>query len=238
MNAVVKQMPEVDVVISQKGMLYRFFSICFAYPDESTHAWWKDIRTIHEILGIVSSLDGTEELVRRITPKFEDLVTNFSLLTSEEFESTYIAMFACGVPQVLCPPYSSLYSSADDDKRLAEMHKVTAFYEEYGMVISSEFKDLPDHASVEFEFLQYLEYEKELARATGHDERVGFFQNAVLTFLDRHVLKMIDGMVAVSATIEPNNVCCQIIDIVKDIVHFDHESRGAAIRNNPSSLKG
>lgn len=238
MKPVAHKMADVDVVVNQWGMLYRFFTICFACPDESTHRWWKDTGSIDEVLGIVSSLDGTEELVKQITPKFEDLVTRFSLLTFEEFESTYTAMFVCGVPQVLCPPYSSLYSSADDDKRLAEIHNVNNFYEEYGMVISGEYRDLPDHACVEFEFLQYLEYEAESARASGQYDQVDFFQKAVLEFMNGHVLKLVDGMFAVSKTIEPNNVYCQIVDIVKDIIHFDHEHRVTIAQNQTSIQKG
>ena len=232
MNAVKKQLLDAEVVINTRGKIYRFLSLCFAYPDSSTHSWWQKVKTTGEILDVVSDLDGSAAFVTGLKPKLEELAEEFSRLTIDELESTYISMFVCGVPQVLCPPYSSLYSSADDDKRLTEIHKVNAFYEEYGMMIAPDFKDLPDHASVEFEFLHYLAYEEELARSLGRNDRVEFFQKAALRFLDRHVLKLIDGMAAVAATVKPKNLGCQIIDIVGDIVRFDHESLVTIKREN------
>lgn len=238
MDAVVAKPPGSDVVIGARVKLYRFLALCFAHPDETTLAWWKGPAAVDEILSVLADLDSDGRLVPRVAPRLREFSRDIGALSLDELESTYIQMFVCSIPQVLCPPYSSLYTSANDDKRLAEMAAVMEFYESCGMQLSGDFKDLPDHISVEFEFLHYLAYEEARAGADGEDRLAGFFADRAADFVDRHVLGLIDGMAAVAATIEPPNVFFRLINVAAEIVRYDRENRRTSAGGNASLQKG
>ena len=238
MDAIVTKPPGDNVVIDARGKLYRFLALCFAHPDETTLAWWKGSTAIEEVLDILTDLDADGKLVSRVAPSLQEFVKDVGALSFDEFESTYIQTFVCSIPQVLCPPYSSLYTSVDDDRRLADMSAVKDFYASCGMQLTEDYNDLPDHVSVEFEFLQYLAYEETQARAQGDDQLVDFFAGNALEFIDRHVIGLMDGMAAVAATIEPPNVFCRIIDIAAEILRYDRACRLAVATDNSSLQKG
>lgn len=238
MDAIVTRPPGGDIAISARGKLYRFLAVCFAHPDKSTLDWWKGPTAIDDTLDIVAEIDTDGNLLPKVITYLRSCVRDIEALSLDEFESTYIRMFVCSVPQVLCPPYSSLYTSANDDKRLADMAAVKEFYESCGMQLTMGFTDLPDHISVEFEFLQYLAFEEERALAKGDDDLAGFFADKAAEFIDRHVVGLLEGMAAVSATIKPSNVFCGVIDIAAEIIRHNQALRRATAHENQSLQKG
>jgi TorA maturation chaperone TorD len=227
-----------EIRIGARGKLYSFLSQCFAHPGEDMLAWWSLDTADDEILNAISELPDGRALAVRVTPLLKKIRQEVRSLTGEQMEADYIRMFACAVPQVLCPPYSSLFTSKDDEKRLAEMQAVKTFYEDCGMVLAEDFRDLPDHASVELELMQYLDFEETSARAAGDDQLAAFFADKGLKFLDRHLKGLMDGMVAVVATIHPSNFYCQIVELAAEIVRFDHQQRLAAIGETLPMQKG
>ena len=238
MDAATITRTDMDIEIDAQGKLYRFLSLCFAHPDQSTLAWWQGGTAVEEILGVVSGLQRGDELSSHLTPLLDEVEDEARKLSPDEAEAIFIKMFACGVPQVLCPPYSSLYTSPDDDKRLFDMHAVKEFYADCGMQFSEDFKDLPDHASVEFEFLQYLTYEETRARARREDQLASLFAGKALEFIERHALGLTEGMAAVVATIRPQNMYCRLVEVASHVLRHDHEWRLAAASGQSSLRKG
>ncbi|PLX36790.1 MAG: hypothetical protein C0606_13345 [Hyphomicrobiales bacterium] len=238
MNTAVASRPPGEVEISAHGKMYHFLSMCFAHPDGDMLEWWQGGTALEEILAVAGRLPKPEDLVEKLMSRVKELVEDANQLSFEELEATYIRMFACGVPQVLCPPYSSLFTSADDDKRLGEMIAVRDFYEDCGMVVSADFKDLPDHICVEFEFLQYLAYEAERARVGGEEKLGAFFEDKARGFIDRHAMGLLDGMEAVTAMIRPHNFYCGLIGFAAAVLRHDRACRHAATSGTASVQKG
>ena len=229
MDAVVSRQMCEGVEIPAQGKMYRFLSVCLAHPDDSMLAWMQGSTAIDEVLEVVADLPDPDRLSSRLMPILNELSVQSQSLSIGELEATYISMFVCGFPQLLCPPYGSLYTSADDEKRLADMLAVKTFYESCGMQMADDFKDLPDHVCVEFEFLQYLCFEEARARAAGNTGLATYLANQALLFLDRHTLGLLDGMAAVAAGIQPPNIYCLLIDMTAMVARYDRGRLVASI---------
>lgn len=238
MNVAVSRAAIADGGITELGKLYHFLALGFAHPDDSTLAWMQGATVADEVLEIVATLPQADGLAVRLTPLLKELMDMARRLTVEELESTYINMFSCGFPQVLCPAYGSLYTATSDAKRLEEMIAVKAFYETCGVRIAGDFKDLPDHVCVEFEFLQYLSCEEAQAQDSGELTQATAVARHSLHFLDRHTLGLIDGMAGVAAEIQPRNLYCLLIDVAANVVRYDRDHLFASIGNNTPVQKG
>jgi len=112
---------------------------------------------------------------------FYDLFLTFekNIDKVKTLKNEYYRLFE--TPSAPAPPYESLYKGSGE--MLGEMSgKVLEYYKETGFQLSSECHDLPDHISVELEFLSRLSYKivgdgKSLIRMT--------------KFMENHILKWV-----------------------------------------------
>jgi len=96
-------------------------------------------------------------------------------------ENEYVRLFVNTLPEVPCPPYGSVYLEGtvmgESTMRVAEI------YRKYRLNPN----ELPDHISVESEFLAWLSGEVMQSPTAGHDFDflLGHFQQWVIPFLVR-----------------------------------------------------
>jgi len=85
-----------------------------------------------------------------------------------------------------CPPYESIYR---DDQRLVMSKyasEVWKFYDQIGLTLRSNLNELPDHISLELEFVSEL-----LARAIRLKKERDYYLKLKNKFLAEHILKWI-----------------------------------------------
>ncbi len=98
----------------------------------------------------------------------------------EAFQSEYIRLFEVGPRgHALCPLYSGHYAS----DRLHTMEELVRFYNYFGLRITPGL--MPDHVTVELEFMHYLAHLEAQARQSG-DDRESYLR-AQRDFLERHL---------------------------------------------------
>jgi DMSO reductase family type II enzyme chaperone len=98
----------------------------------------------------------------------------------EAFQSAYISLFEVGPRgHALCPLYGGHYGR----DRLHTMEELVRFYNYFGLRITPGL--MPDHVTVELEFMHYLAHQEAQARQSGGDTES--YLRAQRDFLERHL---------------------------------------------------
>jgi len=147
---------------------YRLFARLFEYPGEAEASQAGGPgHELHEALAQVDS-----SLVA-------DADWN-ALATGDELAVEYTRLFDVGVPGPPCPLYGGLYAS----ERMQTMEEALRFYRHFGLTSSPSQRELPDHLTVELEFLHFLTFKEAEALEAGADP--GPFRRAQRDFIARH----------------------------------------------------
>lgn len=112
----------------------------------------------------------------------EILEKEFKIENYDEFQNSYIRTFEVAPGGPPCPLYEGLYYP--DRRRI--MEDLMRFYEHFGLKLSKP-NELPDHISIELEFMHYLTYLESKALTLSKDPIS--FKLAQKDFLDRHLVK-------------------------------------------------
>lgn len=188
-----------------RARLYHFLELALAHPGEEGYDHFRNKATEDEFLAILQDLPPAE------TPRPEteqDARMFFKGLRAGSFpevETAHIGLFSANFPQVPCPPYGSLFTAADDTKRLEEMLAIKQFYQENGIDIAETFEDLPDHLCVELEFLQLLCFRENDAILGGDTDTAAGVRIAQAAFLDRFALPFAERLALIAAQAAPDN---------------------------------
>lgn len=139
-----------EFIINEKvrGDCYRFLSACFYYPKKEIF--------IQE--GLFENLTGA---FKKVCPdaaifsgKMAETILNY---TNEELLIDYSNLFV-GPYELKAPPYGSVY--LDSERRVMgnSTMETLKIYQEKGLNIDNDFREMPDHIAVELEFMYYLTY--------------------------------------------------------------------------------
>lgn len=143
---------EVNVDIQEFAFLersrsdiFRLLAVCFYQPQ-------RDV-VQEELLSNLAAL--LKELCPGAADYAEEMIKLLSVYSYEELLVDYSRLFV-GPGELLAAPYGSVYLEKDRRVMGDSTMAVMAFYSSQGLVLDSEFKDLPDHIAVELEFMHYL----------------------------------------------------------------------------------
>lgn len=169
------QGPE-EIQTASRSLLYQFLARAFRFPDK---AFYEDIQTgaFHaELLRICAGLP------------YEMPVTNGSGLEPvsvnyENFEAEYIRIFDVGTGGPPCPLYGGEYQGG----RMKVMEELVRFYNHFGLTLSQQQRELPDHVTVELEFMHFLTFKETLA--LHHRQDRSPYLRAQRDFVARHLGK-------------------------------------------------
>lgn len=103
-------------------------------------------------------------------------------LSYESFQGNYIALFEVGGD--FGPP-CTLYEGEYGGGRMKVMEEVLRFYHHFGLRLSTEKRDRPDHLASELEFMHLLTFKEAEALAKGQERRV--YLQAQRDFLRFHL---------------------------------------------------
>lgn len=107
-----------------------------------------------------------------------------------DFESGYIGLFDVGAAGPPCPLYGGAYGG----DRMKVMEDALRFYQFFGLQLSEEIRELPDHLTTELEFLHFLTFRETEMREQGADPSP--FLRAQRDFLTRHVCRWVPQLQA------------------------------------------
>ncbi|MBI4709943.1 MAG: molecular chaperone TorD family protein [Nitrospirae bacterium] len=137
---------------------------------------------------LLSNLTGH---LKKICPEasvFSVKMENNILKYSNEDLSVEYAKLFVGPYELKAPPYGSVYLDNAKIVMGDSTMKVIKLYEEEGLRRDSNFRELPDHISVELEFMYFLIYSEvealkkaDITAAKRYTERQGAFMNEILS---------------------------------------------------------
>lgn len=138
-------------VFQHKANLYKVLSELFNKPNENLLELFEPLKNSLQTLypDLVTYGEVLEEEFNNIYNQDEDLTQ-----LAVEHAKLFIGPF-----DVLAPPYSSIYLESGRHLQGASTQHAVEMYQEAGIAMSKDFKDIPDHIKVELEFLYYLYFQ-------------------------------------------------------------------------------
>ncbi len=165
--------PESDA--AARSMLYRYLAGWLRFP-------WEDFHK--------SALGGelapaASECLAALPYEVEgaaELIELFSVVESDYdlFQSDYVGLFDVGAGGPPCPLYGGNWIG----DRQKTMEEVLRFYRFFGLSLSKEERDLPDHVTTQLEFLHFLSFKE--VEAIRESADVGSYRRAARDFVARH----------------------------------------------------
>ena len=165
---------EAQAAAAARSDAYRLFALAMAYPDDELCDF---IRGGEVRDPLCTCLTGIAD---ELKPDDGRTLALTDAATGDDLAVEYTRLFDAGASGPPCPLYGGLYGGA----RMKTMEEAVRFYNHFGLTLSGEPRELPDHLSTQLEFLHYLAFREAEALQTGVD--AGAYQRAQRDFIARH----------------------------------------------------
>jgi DMSO reductase family type II enzyme chaperone len=166
--------PEQELAAA-RSRAYALFVEALTYPDDELRETLTDgglAQPLRECLTAISTeITNSPECWRALQEvgDTDDLAIEFTRL------------FDAGASGPPCPLYGGLYAG----DRMAKMEEAVRFYNHFGLTLSDEQRELPDHITTELEFMHFLAYREVEALQAGVDP--GSYRRAQRDFVKRNL---------------------------------------------------
>lgn len=197
--------------------LYRLLAGSFDFPTLESFDAANTGRYWHALRGI---LDAAPFALHQRTMDSAEARLSTCAADFDTFCSEYIRLFEVGAERGKppCPLYGGEYVGR---QRIALMEELVRFYQYFGLALSDSDRELPDHISVEMEFIHYLAFKESHALRSGGDTLS--FRRAQADFIERHPASWIPRMRAQLDAQSPDPFFAGLVAITADIVRADLE---------------
>ena len=167
-----------------RAVLYAAYARLLGFPPAGlAQAWadgtlWRELGSLHRAAGVPQ-------------PAPEPRPTG-PAVDATALEAAYLATFEVGVPQPPVPLCESAYGTRGITAHRALLEELVRFYECFDLDLGSHLDELPDHLTVELEFLAAVAQMEAWARDRGADGAP--FARARADFVERHLLPFVDAI--------------------------------------------
>ncbi|MBW2267130.1 MAG: molecular chaperone TorD family protein [Deltaproteobacteria bacterium] len=155
--------------------VYALFARALSYPDDEFCRWIAEgglVEPLREQLAVIEPALAKDESV--------DWEALRNAGSADDLAVEYTRLFDAGASGPPCPLYGGLYVGA----RMKTMEEAVRFYNHFGLTLSDEQRELPDHLVTQLEFLHFLGYREAEALEQGADP--GPYRRAQRDFVARH----------------------------------------------------
>jgi len=169
------------MIVEEKLLLrqicYRLFSSLFLYPER---------RRLVEIQDAASFLTGEGKLFSDEMEYLIRQLADIDLNNERSIINEYNRLFLI---KPKAPPYETFYTDAEGQLRGLLTAKLEEKYLNAGLAISPELNELPDHISVELEFMAYLCMKEAEACQNTDDIETARFRAQQISFMGQHLAR-------------------------------------------------
>lgn len=206
----------VDSSISARSQVYQLLARTFTFPSEDFYQDVAQGRWQEQVLQILPQLP------------FEPPPAGSSsvIIPPDEFQAEYNRLFEVGT---LGGPPCPLYGGHYERDRLRVMEELIRFYNYFGLRLMQG--QLPDHISVELEFMHYLTFKE--AEALQHNRPQDSYQRAQRDFLDRHPGKWLPLLRQKLANSQPLPFFDQLVSLADEFVRRDRQYLKSILNPSP-----
>jgi len=175
------------LIPTARGEVYRFLALGFSDPDSAgvgqLRAQWPLAETSFVTLG----LNG----------KASDCVARCGVvlgaITIDALRDAHFECFGHAISKD-CPPYETEHGQAHIFQKTQTLADISGFYRAFGLELSPDFKDRPDHVAAELEFMEFLCVKEAHGLIEGHDEnKITLCRQAQREFLEEHLGRWVFG---------------------------------------------
>lgn len=224
--AAISEQPPSAVI--DRARLYHFLELALAHPGEDGHDFFRKESTETEFLRLFSDLlQPADDLSAKGIPAAGRFFASLRQMSYEDVEASHISLFTNNYPHLPCPPYGSLFTASDSEKRLEEMSAIKAFYQRCGVDISDTYDDLPDHLCVELEFVQLLCFREDEALRAGDAGLLSGVRATEVEFLDRYLLPFASRLAAIAGESASSNPYSALLEATHCLLLQHRRSLGA-----------
>jgi len=164
-----------QILAAARSSVYRLFAESMNYPDAEFCDWVKSSGLRQPLKECLSTIDAELCSDESRWGALEDAGAE------DELAIEYTRLFDAGASGPPCPLYGGLYGGA----RMKTMEEAVRFYNHFGLTLSGEPRELPDHLVTQLEFLHYLAYRE--VEALQQEIDPGPYQRAQRDFIERHL---------------------------------------------------
>lgn len=151
-----------------KALIVKFLSECFHNPDNEQLIALKDYRD-------------------KLPKRFTDIIDKMD--DTKELQVDYSKLFV-GPFELLSAPYGSVYLEEGRTTFGDSTMDVVQFYQQENLTL--QLKELPDHITIELEFLYYLMLRELECLGDGDLAKSNLYREKQKRFINRHLSKWID----------------------------------------------
>jgi putative dimethyl sulfoxide reductase chaperone len=195
-----------------RSALYRLLAGSFNFPTLDFYKlvesgeFFATIRGIERVIPHLEAAPALECKLGGVTADFE------------EFCAEYVRLFdvGSGRGKPPCPLYGGEYPIRP---RLDVMEELVRFYGFFDLALSQQDRELPDHLSVELEFLHYLAFRESDAIERSADPSP--YQRAQADFIERHAGRWLPIMRGKLETLTPLPFFDGLVSLTTDVLRAD-----------------
>ena len=164
----------IDAAAAARSEIYSVLADAFEFPSREFHekvrndAFRERVAAAVRALPYSIGIDG-------------DLTALVDASEYVDFQGEYMRLFDVGAVRPPCPLYGGEWGVGT---RKRSMEEAVRFYRFFGMKVDQSTHELPDHVTVELEFLQVMAFTEGMTRARGVDPSP--LLRAQCDFIDRH----------------------------------------------------
>ena len=195
-----------------RSALYRLLGHSFNFPSLEVYRLVESgefVATIHSILKALPHLESAQSLEDNLSGVTADF---------EEFCAEYVRLFDVGSRRGKppCALYGGEYAIRP---RLDVMEELVRFYGFFDLALSQQDRELPDHLSVELEFLHYLAFRESDALERSADP--SSYQRAQVDFIERHPGQWLPIVQSKLETLAPLPFFTGLVGLTIDLLRAD-----------------
>jgi len=212
-----------ELQAAARSRLYDLLARAFALPDPTFH------QAVGEGAFAAQVWDGLAALAYPFAVGAGEAVRQplVEVPSQRELQSEYIRLFDVGAPRPPCPLYSGEYKKG----RKGVMEELIRFYNYFGLHPSPRSRDMPDHITIQLEFMHFLTF-REVAALHHQQDRTSYLR-AERDFLERHLCAWVPLLSERLRRQQPHPFYAALIRLAEAFLAADLRYLEDALRPNP-----
>ncbi len=195
---------------------YRLLGALFIYPDEER---------LNELITAAGELEKENHLFQDLPfsnswQKFISTLVNLTEDKIHEVGEEYVPLFHV---KPLAPPYESVYTDPERRNTGWIIVQLEKEYAEKGLVLEPSLGELPDHVSIELEFMSFLCGQEVSAEEDGDSQARTNFLERQHGFLDQHLTRWFSSFAEKVREAVPEGFYGILVDAAEDFIKHDVE---------------
>ncbi len=154
-------MRESGLSYLNRAAIFSLLSLLLQYPSDDTIKALIKANREKLIENLLKPLVKSDDLLEHLIEEIKEMNKEDKILN---LRKEYTRLFISSFPKVPCPPYESIYVSQERIVMTDEVEDILNLINRWGLKLSDNFKDLPEHVAVELELASFLS--KELTELT------------------------------------------------------------------------